>query len=135
MFAEFLKRVAFGAVCVMLCTVILCSAALPSYGGRNEIRSIYGLSITANAAEDGVGGNDENKDMIDESEREAIRRAAEENPDGKAFDASAEGPSNSPAAIFLSVIFVLVCAALIADWILSAIKKHEKAKKERFSRE
>lgn len=111
MFAEFLKRVAFGAVCVMLCTVILCSAALPSYGGRNEIRSIYGLSITANAAEDGVGGNDENKDMIDESEREAIRRAAGGKSDGKAFDASAEGRQTA-LPLFFSRLFLYLSAPL-----------------------
>ena len=56
-------------------------------------------------------------------------------PDDKAFTVGENGPSNNPTAIVVAVIFFLICAALVFEWVFSAIKKHEKTKNERFSKE
>lgn len=98
--------------CIIICAMLF---ALP-------LRSAAGIPVYASDSAQNAGAGSENE-------------FATGDPDDKAFTVSENGPSNNPTAIVVAVIFFLVCAALIFEWVFSAIKKHEKTKNERFSKE
>ena len=98
--------------CIVLCMMLFAA----------PLRMIPGMTVYALDSAVNGGAGTENE-------------FATGDPDDKAFTVGDNGPSNNPTAIVVAVIFFLVCAALIFEWVFSAIKKHEKRKNERFSRD
>lgn len=86
------------------------------------LRAASGMTVCASGTVQNEGAGTENS-------------YATGDPDDKAFTVDGDGPSKNPTAIIVAVIFFLVCVALVIEWIVSAARKREKRKNDRFSRE